>query len=447
MLAPSTYDAWTWKQDQLASHEEDLTNCDGMETLANAIAAAFVAVAAALLLVLCMRRISVGDGAKGNAQAAVPAMAPAAAASPAPVAPVATAAAMPEGAAAQATAPERDLMLDNAKFCAMVLVVASHIPSHMYGYAHGTWTRPDASLRPTRFDEAIWLATWFHMPLFAILSGAVTRSMTAARFSRLVTTLVAPLVLYELVLRPVVECWLVGLLTGGAATPPSVCGVVGEAPIFWRRPLSAIACPSDTGKAWYLHVLITWRLALRPLLDCIPCGYLRAAAVLSLGILAAYAPSGRDALFGLCSDSSVEHAEGFGPFSVIRSLSLAPFFFLGGGIDLAALARLVTQPCGGTYAGWALYCVFLAALVASPDDGVLTMIVSAVEVPSSPFSSYRPVAIVQVRERTCLLGRLEPHARRPDAQPQLLWRASRKMHASSPLSAPAPAALTRVDAR
>ena len=39
IMPTSTDVAWTWKQDQLASHEGDLTNCEGMETLANAVAA------------------------------------------------------------------------------------------------------------------------------------------------------------------------------------------------------------------------------------------------------------------------------------------------------------------------------------------------------------------------------------------------------------------------
>lgn len=134
-------------------------------------------------------------------------------------------------AAPEKTRHDRDPFLDNAKLLLLVLVVVGHLLERAQGSA-----------------LADGLYTWiylFHMPAFVAISGYLSRSFTGAprQYARLLTTILAPYVVFQLILST--ERWL---------------WINGEFTFNLFKPNFAL---------WYLLALFVWRL-LTPLLRAIP---------------------------------------------------------------------------------------------------------------------------------------------------------------------------------
>ncbi|GAA0375721.1 membrane protein [Acrocarpospora corrugata] len=92
----------------------------------------------------------------------------------------------PPAATADPVAPavRRDPFLDNAKFLAIVLVVAGHLVE---------------DLRDVDSAHALYFFVYlFHMPLFIVISGYLSRNFTALRTRKLITSLAVPYVIFEL---------------------------------------------------------------------------------------------------------------------------------------------------------------------------------------------------------------------------------------------------------
>ncbi|GIH27485.1 membrane protein [Acrocarpospora phusangensis] len=105
--------------------------------------------------------------------------APSSARPEAPATPTAPAPAPPAPAA-----KERDPFLDNAKFLAIVMVVAGHLIE---------------DLRDVQAAHALYFFVYlFHMPLFIVISGYLSRNFRALRARKLITSLAVPYVIFEL---------------------------------------------------------------------------------------------------------------------------------------------------------------------------------------------------------------------------------------------------------
>jgi fucose 4-O-acetylase-like acetyltransferase len=91
----------------------------------------------------------------------------------------------PEAAAPRLSRPGRDPFFDNAKFLAIVLVVAGH---------------SIVDLRDVRLAHAIYLFVYtFHMPVFIVITGYFSRNFTfgAGKARKLITNLGVPYVVFE----------------------------------------------------------------------------------------------------------------------------------------------------------------------------------------------------------------------------------------------------------
>ncbi|WP_155348086.1 acyltransferase family protein [Acrocarpospora pleiomorpha] len=90
----------------------------------------------------------------------------------------------PAGPAGAEAGRRRDPFLDNAKFLAIVLVVAGHLIE---------------DLRDVQAAHALYFFVYlFHMPLFIVISGYLSRNFTALRARKLITSLAVPYVIFEL---------------------------------------------------------------------------------------------------------------------------------------------------------------------------------------------------------------------------------------------------------
>ncbi|WP_308170076.1 acyltransferase family protein [Acrocarpospora catenulata] len=89
-----------------------------------------------------------------------------------------------DGPATPAQPKERDPFLDNAKFLAIVMVVAGHLIE---------------DLRDVQAAHAIYFFVYlFHMPLFIVISGYLSRNFTILRARKLITGLAVPYVIFEI---------------------------------------------------------------------------------------------------------------------------------------------------------------------------------------------------------------------------------------------------------
>jgi fucose 4-O-acetylase-like acetyltransferase len=119
------------------------------------------------------------------AELAAPATAPAAAAANATAPPDSVSAAGTSGQATARPIKRRDPFFDNAKFLAIVLVVAGHAIE---------------PLRHTREAHALYLYVYmFHMPVFIIITGYFSRTFTfsSGKARKLITNLAVPYVIFE----------------------------------------------------------------------------------------------------------------------------------------------------------------------------------------------------------------------------------------------------------
>jgi fucose 4-O-acetylase-like acetyltransferase len=95
---------------------------------------------------------------------------------------------------------ERDVHIDNAKFTACVMTVTVHIASYNCG---------DTVLAP---GSAVIKALWFHMPFFALLSGAVAKESSHPQ--KLLRYLVVPLATFVFVLQPLMNFYIMRVFPG-----------------------------------------------------------------------------------------------------------------------------------------------------------------------------------------------------------------------------------------
>jgi fucose 4-O-acetylase-like acetyltransferase len=216
------------------------------------------------------------------------------------------------GAAAAETAPQRarDPYWDNVRFVAIALVVVGHTIE--------TLSRSDAMYALYLFVYA------FHMPLFALASGAFARAepITRAEGGKIITQLLVPYMLFS-------GIW--ALVRWGYSGESFVVDLASP---YWHL--------------WFLTALVAWRLAL-PVFAALRHPVLWAAAV---AVASGYMPT-----VGWRFDAS-------------RTLGFLPFFVLGwslrqrGGWDrLSALGARV----GGKLAGLAGLALAAVVCVAGVD--------------------------------------------------------------------------------
>lgn len=134
-------------------------------------------------------------------------------------------------AAAKKKRHDRDPFLDNAKLLLIVLVVVGHVLERVQ----------QSALADTAYT---WIYL-FHMPAFVAISGYLSRSFTgtAKQNVRLLTTVAAPYVVFQLILSTERWLWISGEFTFNLFVPNFAM--------------------------WYLLALFVWRL-LTPLLRSIP---------------------------------------------------------------------------------------------------------------------------------------------------------------------------------
>jgi fucose 4-O-acetylase-like acetyltransferase len=181
-----------------------------------------------------------------------------------------------------ASAPARDPFLDNVKFLAIVLVVIGH-----------AWTE----LRASQTVEAAYLFLFlFHMPVFVVLTGFVTRTdnLTPHRVQRLAVAVGVPYVVFSLAYRPVMDLGDGEPVHFDIVDPP------------WLM--------------WFLMALLIWRLT-APVWQGMK-GALAAAVLISL-------------VGGVTSEPD---------FGLARVLGFLPFFVLGIRLRREHLDRLHTRP-------------------------------------------------------------------------------------------------------
>ena len=125
-------------------------------------------------------------------------------------------------------APGRDPLLDNAKVLAILLVVVGH-----------AWN----NLRDLPLMEAAYLFVYlFHMPVFVLLTGYLSRgstTLTSGRAQRIVGALVVPYLLFQAGY---------GVLADLAGIDPARPGLVAPSWLMWF--LAALACWRLTAAVW-----------------------------------------------------------------------------------------------------------------------------------------------------------------------------------------------------
>jgi hypothetical protein len=246
----------------------------------------------------------------------------------------------------------------------MVIVIVGHLDDHDPRHYSTTLRDPGVSLAyyhpyPPSLLTQIWAFTWFMMPMFTMLSGHATRPLTRERCIRLLLNLLAPYVLYTLVVNPLGEAVLRPILfEGGFSLGESVPFGSFGGQLSVSAVFADLLCPSTV--AWYLLILLVLRLALSPLLAPLH-PWLRVAVSVGLGVLAAYAPQYSEAApWATCGQYNM------GPLAVFRVCTLAPFFFLGQAIELEPLLHAVPQPPGGAATGWFAFLLLQSLYIAHP---------------------------------------------------------------------------------
>jgi fucose 4-O-acetylase-like acetyltransferase len=134
----------------------------------------------------------------------------------------------PEASGSRVPGREREPLLDNAKVLAITLVVVGHV-----------WN----NLREVPLVEGAYLLLYlFHMPLFVLLTGYLSRNattLTAERAQRIVGGLVVPYLLFQSGY---------GVLGDLAGIEPAEPGLVTPSWLMWF--LAALACWRATAALW-----------------------------------------------------------------------------------------------------------------------------------------------------------------------------------------------------
>jgi fucose 4-O-acetylase-like acetyltransferase len=196
----------------------------------------------------------------------------------------------------------RDPFFDNAKMLLVTLVVVGH-----------SWTLlPDVS---TSSPVYVFLYT-FHVPAFVLITGHLSRSFTFTRANlrKLLTTVVAPYIVFETLL----------------AAFRVVVGNEDLGPLY----------VSPHWPMWYLSVLFLWRLA-TPLLRRVRHPLLLSVAVCLVG--------------GLNTVDALD---------LPRAMGLLPFFVLGLLMTEEHFARLATRPARRLAAALMVVAFVVSTLVA-----------------------------------------------------------------------------------
>jgi fucose 4-O-acetylase-like acetyltransferase len=175
--------------------------------------------------------------------------------------------------------PERDPYLDNAKFLAVVLVVVGHAWNNLSAL-HGV--------------EAGYLLLYlFHMPVFVLVTGYLSRgstSLTPHRLQTLVSTVLVPYLVFQAGY---------GVLASLAGIEPAQPGLVVPSWLMWF--LAALGCWRLTAGVWQ---------------------HMRAPVAVAVAV------------------SLVGGATSAGAFALTQVLGLLPFFVLGLGLRPHHLRRL-----------------------------------------------------------------------------------------------------------
>jgi len=230
--------------------------------------------------------------------------------------------------------PDRFVVLDNAKAFSMAMVIWTHFI--VFG-SMGSYQ-----------GMALSRALWFHMPLFCIISGMLSKKpFSWERLMHLLQSMVVPLVLYTLILSPLLK----GLLE-------PVENVRQQFATMLQNPFAYLFI--DIYPVWYLRCLVLWRLEAWTL-DVFP-PRVQMIIVLSLGICASYLDVGFDE----------------NPYQqpLMKCATMGPFFFMGRIFGHCLLpwletdsskGRVLEMLCGcGALLMW-LICAVAAPAFANPD--------------------------------------------------------------------------------
>lgn len=186
-----------------------------------------------------------------------------------------------DGSSAVVDAPEqRDAWLDNARFVLVVMVVMNNAAQD-------------------EFVQAIRKVSWFHMPLFSLISGLVSERNSSQR--TIVDSVLVPLLLPLFLL----QCLYLPL---SAFLAKGTWGI-------------EIHLAKQVGPAWYLHCLIAWELVSFAT-HRLP-ALLHITVALGSGIACLYLP----------------FVDRIGEFSWVRVLTLYPFFVIGQHLDVRRLKK------------------------------------------------------------------------------------------------------------
>lgn len=276
----------------------------------------------------------------------------------------------------------RDPHLDNAKWLCMMLVISGHILG--------------ALPRVSAYYAAYSAATWLHIPLFAMLAGAMSkRPPTVARAIRVLQTLGLPLVFVVFVINivsfPVGYLAHYGFFGMDGGDREYLKAVIAGARKPFRDPVGALLFFQGPGAIWYLRCLLLWKLDPSDALLSRAPALAKPALVAAVSCAALYAPS------DCCSvwRSSVGYSGGaanFGPFACVRAALLWPFFYAGQKLDWRALgARYPTRPAGDL-APLVFYATVVCAVAYRPLDWVLPSIGTDAD---EPFTSYVPLCAAE----------------------------------------------------
>jgi len=262
----------------------------------------------------------------------------------------------------QPHADGRNTHVDNAKFICLALVIWGH----WIDAAHIT---PSASYK----------ASWFHMPLFCMLSGAMsTKPLSQDRLARFVALTVGSFVLWVLVLEPAVTT-LSWLLWGREGTfsweQDYAMMTLGDALKHrYGDPFRTVFIGPGPEGVWYLRCLILWRM-FAWCLDAVSfSGSVQMGIAFLIGVSAAYTQEAKQ-----------------GSFSIVRVATLGPFFFAGRWLYWNNIANLAPKLRPATYLiSWLVLTAFVCMY--QTYELKLDKVFMAVETYPDPFISYRSLS-------------------------------------------------------
>jgi len=202
--------------------------------------------------------------------------------------------------------PARNPHVDNAKFLGMVLVCWSHIgPMVIHGHSY-TFEAEDV--------------IWFHMPLFAFLSGNFVRPFSPQVLLKTFVGLVMPLLFYIVFLYPPAETLQLRSF-----------GWTGRFPYLEGSAWDVLTGPGPGYIIWFLRCLIIWRL-LAMLVASQPVA-LQVAVAAFCGMVGVY-----------CGPEKTLNPLNCGTFAYQRALLLYPFYCMGQHLDIQGLLDASPAP-------------------------------------------------------------------------------------------------------